>query len=228
YVVNDFYKRFVNPQASQKQLVAAGRWSTVGLMIITSLMALLLSNALQAFNILLQVGAGTGLIYILRWFWWRINAISEITAMIVSFLVAVYFQLIHPQTAFPELSSSFKLLSGVGFTTLVWLTATFLTKPVDREKLRSFYRLIQPGGPGWKKIVREAREDGEPVDEDEGHWDVPIGILCMVLGITSIYSALFATGNWIYGHFGMASGLTALALLSGYYLSRMWRKLRLK
>ncbi len=228
YVVNDFYKRFVNPQASQKQLVKAGRWSTVGLMIITSLMALLLSNALQAFNILLQIGAGTGLIYILRWFWWRINAVSEITAMVVSFLVAIYFQLIHPHTGLPALSTAFQLLSGVGFTTLVWLSATFLTKPDEREKLYSFYRLIQPGGPGWKKIVREAREEGTPVDEGEGKWDVPIGILCMVLGITSIYSALFATGNLIYGHFWMAGVLIAVTVVAGYYLSRMWRKLRLK
>jgi len=228
YIVNDFYQRFVNPGATQKQLVKAGRWATILLMIVTSLMALLLSNALQAFNILLQVGAGTGLIYILRWFWWRINAVSEITAMVVSFLVAVYFQLIHPNTGWPALSTAFQLLSGVGFTTIVWLTATYLTKPVDREKLRSFYRLIQPGGPGWKKIVDEAREEGMPVDEGEGHWDVPIGILCMVLGTISIYSALFATGNWIYGHFQMAAGLTVLALASGFYLSRLWRKLRMR
>lgn len=228
YVVNDFYKRFVKPEASQKELVKAGRISTLALMVITSILALALSNALQAFNILLQVGAGTGLIYILRWFWWRINAASEITAMIVSFLVAIYFQIIHPLTGLPSISTAEQLLSGVGFTTFIWLLVTLITKPVDTKTLRDFYRLIQPGGPGWRKIVVNARKEGDYIDEGEGKWDVPYGILCMFLGILAIYSALFATGNWIYGEFELAAGLTVISAFAVILLTRAWRKLTLK
>ena len=100
YVVNDFYSRFIKPEATDKELVAVGRISTVGLMVLAALLATVLSNALEAFNILLQIGAGTGLIFILRWFWWRINAYTEISAMIVSFIVAIYFESIHNKLGF--------------------------------------------------------------------------------------------------------------------------------
>ncbi len=227
YVVNDFYKRFLNPQASEKNLVLAGRFSTVILMMITVIIALLLSNALQAFNILLQIGAGTGLIFILRWFWWRINAFSEITAMIVSFIIALYFQIIHPFTGLPEVSTAIQLVIGVGITTAAWIVVTFLTKPADKKTLRKFYRLVHPGGPGWKKVIKDAEKDKDPIeDKDDKPWDVPNGILCMVLGCFAIYSALFATGNWIYGKYYYAGILTLIVFISGFLLLKISGKLK--
>lgn len=229
YVVNDFYKRFLNPKASEKKLVLVGRFSTVILMMITVIIALLLSNALQAFNILLQIGAGTGLIFILRWFWWRINAFSEITAMIVSFIIALYFQIIHPFTGLPEVSTAIQLVIGVGITTAAWIFVTFLTKPADKKTLRKFYRLVHPGGPGWKKVIKDAEKDKDPIeDKDDKPWDVPKGILCMVLGCFAIYSALFATGNWIYGKYIYAGILTLIVFISGFLLLKISGKLKVK
>jgi Na+/proline symporter len=226
YIVNDFYQRFVNPQATEKQLVRVGQVSTVGLMLATLVFALLLSNALQAFNILLQVGAGTGLIFILRWFWWRISAYSEIAAMVISFVMALYLELIHPALGFSPLSSGDKLLWGVGVTTVGWLLVTLLTPPTDPATLRRFYRLVHPGGPGWRRGVREAQQDNELVGERTEAWDVPWGILCMFLGVVAVYCALFATGQWIYGRYEIALVLTVVTLLAAYLLFRTWAHIR--
>jgi Na+/proline symporter len=228
YVVNDFYKRFINPQAGEKKQVFAGRVSTVGLMILTGLMALLLSNALQAFQILLQVGAGTGLLFILRWFWWRINPYSELTAMGVSFMVAVYLQAIHPHTGLPSISSHLQLLLGVGITTVSWISITLLTSPSNKKTLRSFYQLVNPGGPGWKNVVDRARQEGEPLEPKEQRWDVPQGILCMVLGCFGVYSTLFAAGYWIYGKYALALILSVVAVTSSFFLMKMWKKLKMQ
>ncbi len=229
YVINDFYKRFLKPNASERNLVLMGRLTTVFLVVVATLFALLLNNALQAFNILLQIGAGTGLIFILRWFWYRINAYSEITAMIASFLVALYFQLVHQLTGLPELSSGWQLVTGVAVTTICWLTVTLLTKPADKKTLFSFYELVHPGGPGWRKVVAIAREENIILEKDtSAKWDVPAGILCMLLGCLMIYSMLFATGHWIYGNFEWAVVSTAMALISMWLLSRAWRRLRFR
>jgi len=226
YVVNDFYKRFVNPNASEKQQVAAGRISTVLLMVLAGILALLLSNALQAFNILLQIGAGTGLLFILRWFWWRINPYSELTAMIVSFVVALYFQFVHAHTGLPEMSNAAKLVTGVGITSIAWIGVTLLTKPSDTKTLRSFYRLVRPGGPGWKPVIEQAQRDNDAIEEAGQPWDVPTGILCMITGCFAVYAALFATGSWIYGRIGPAIVLTIAAAAGSLVLFRLWNKLR--
>ncbi|MBN1893202.1 Na+:solute symporter, partial [bacterium] len=228
YMVNDFYRRFLKPQASEKQLVLVGRISTVFFMLCASILAILLENALQAFQILLQVGAGTGLIYILRWFWWRINAVSEITAMTVSFLVALYFRFLHPATGLPALSPAAELVLGVAVTTVFWLLATFLTKPTDSGTLLSFYRKVHPGGAGWKKPLREASAvDAAWKSLAEEKSDVPAGIRCMVLGCITVYSALFATGNWIYGRVFAASVFTLISLSGSVLLFLAWKKLKL-
>ncbi len=226
YVVHDFYRRFINPDASERKLVLLGRLSTIVLTAVALLFALLLSNALQAFNIVLQIGAGTGLIFILRWFWWRINAYSEITAMIVSFLVALYFQFIHPLTGLPAISTSLQLVTGVVVTTVAWVTVTLLTSPAEKQTLREFYRLVRPGGPGWKRVVREAEKDNDPIEEvNPRKWNVPKGILAMVFGCLFVYSVLFATGNWIYSHYWMAAILTGISLICAYILMVFWRRL---
>ncbi|MCD6332993.1 MAG: Na+:solute symporter [Bacteroidales bacterium] len=228
YIANDFYRRFLNPKATEKQVVAAGRISTIVLMILAGIFALLLQNALQAFNILLQIGAGTGLIYILRWFWWRINAYTEITGMIVSFVIALYFQFVHPLTGLPEIATHWQLVIGVGVTTAAWLAVTLMTKPVEKEKLRSFYRLVHPGGPGWKKVIAEADAEGvELIPQEDRGWDVPTGILCILLGAFSIYFTLFATGYYIYENFVPAIILTFAASITIFLLTRAWRRLKM-
>ena len=227
YVVNDFYKRFLKPDATDRQMVGLGRITTVILMLLSAGLALLLSNALQAFNILLQVGAGTGLIFILRWFWYRINVYSEITAMIVSFLVALYLQIIHPRLGFDIIPSEFQLVIGVTITTIIWISVTLLTPTEDQKTLQEFYRKIQPGGMGWKKVVDQAKKDGINIEGEKGAWDVPTGILCMLIGSITIYSFLFSIGYFLYKDFNLAFILISVSIISLYFLNKTWRKLKM-
>ena len=227
YVVNDFYKRFLKPDATDRQMVGLGRITTVVLMLLSAGLALLLSNALQAFNILLQVGAGTGLIFILRWFWYRINVYSEITAMIVSFLVALYLQIIHPRLGYEIIPSELQLVIGVAITTIIWISVTLLTPTEDQKTLQEFYRKIQPGGMGWKKVVDQAKKDGINIEGEKGAWDVPTGILCMLIGSITIYSFLFSIGYFLYKDFNLAFILISLSIISLYFLNKTWRKLKM-
>ena len=227
YIVNDFYTRFINPSATQRSQVLAGRISTVVLMTLAVLLALLLSNALQAFHILLQVGAGTGLIYILRWFWWRINAYTELTGMVVSFLVALYFEIIHVKLGFTPIPVPVKLVTGVAITTFSWLLVTLLTKPEKTETLRSFYRLVHPGGPGWKKVLDDAKNEGvELVSPEKAEWDVPTGILCMLLGSFIVILSLFATGYILYGKYLLAFIFAVIDVILIALLIKTWKKLK--
>ncbi len=232
YVVNDFYRRFVKPGAPEKELVAIGRITTISLMIIAGLMALLfLNNATQAFDVLLLSGAGTGAIYLLRWFWWRINAWTEIAAMVaatISAIVLVFFV--------PDSSIQFwvldgftsKLLVAVLITTVVWILTTFLTAPETKETLRTFYRKTRPGGPGWKKVVEEARKDGETVidSRDEGRkWEMPLQALCVFIGAVAIYSALFSIGSFVYAKPWLGTLLGLVAVAGTIFLFRAFDKL---
>jgi SSS family solute:Na+ symporter len=225
YVVNDFYKRFIKPQAREKELVLVGRISTVVMMVLAGAMALWLENSLQAFKIMLQIGAGTGLLFLLRWFWWRVNAFSEITAMVVSFLVAIFFEFAHePLLGVGRLARSWEFVIGVGFTTVAWVIVTFLTRPTREGRLREFYRLSLPGGPGWRTVLAQARADGEAIDEGEGKWTVPLGLLCMMAGCAAVYGALFATGFLLYGNVIPAVILAVVAAASAVFLFKTWRK----
>jgi Na+/proline symporter len=219
YVVNDFYKRFIKPEASDKELVAVGRLSTVLLAVVSALLALLLSNALQAFNILLQIGAGTGLIFILRWFWWRINTYTEITGMVVSFLVAIYFEVVHIHL-FDPIEGHWKLLLGVSITTASWLIVTLFTQPESNEVLVSFYQKVHPASIGWKKVLK----NNPSVKEERGQ--LPFEIMLMVVGSFTVYGALFTIGFWLYGNLipAIASGLVALS--GSIFLMKNWGKLK--
>lgn len=210
YIVHDFYTRFVRPGASESEQVLAGRVSTVIMMLVAGFFALQLSNALQGFQILLQVGAGTGLIFILRWFWWRINAISEVVAMVVSFVVAVGLQL-----GDFGLATWQELLAGISITTLCWVSTAIMTSPADPETLKSFCRHINPGGPGWRHVYEDLRADGTTPASDPVN--IPRGIVCMMLGCLAVYSVLFSTGFWIYGEAlgGTVLSVTALAASAG-------------
>jgi SSS family solute:Na+ symporter len=232
YVVNDYYKRFINRQASEKQMVMVGRISTAVLMVMACALAVPLENAAKAFGIMLQIGAGTGLLFILRWFWWRVNAWSELTAMVVSFLVACFFTFLYPaavgKLGLPALSGSTVLVISVMFTTACWITVTFLTGPADDKVLFDFCRRVRAGGPGWSAVYRRAEQAGEPIEGSGEKWDVPLGVLCMVFGCVGVYAALFSTGMWIYGRYVPAVLLTAIAVGAGIVLVKLWGKLQLR
>ena len=225
YVVNDFYKSLIGKDASERKLVNVGRISVVFLMIISSLIALVLNNALQLFQIILMFGAGTGSIFILRWFWWRINAWSEIAAMICSGIVSVLFEF-SPigDLIFNEnfIQPYFKFPLVVLITTFVWITVTFMTKPDDDETLIKFYEKTSPGGPGWKRIknISKLRSKSE-----EKEWIVPRGILCMILGCFAIYSALFSTGYFIYGELSNGFIFLISTIIFSFILFKISKKI---
>ncbi len=225
YLVSDVYQRFINPDASEKTLVGLGRILTVVLMILASLFALVLDNALGAFQILLQIGAGTGLLFILRWFWWRINAASELAAMIVSFLVAIYFKFIHTAIGFEPMLGWQELVIGVAITTTGWVLVTLFSKPTDLKTLVSFIQKVKPGGPGWKRIREKAKTEGLQIYQEEGPWKVPYGILCMIFGSICVYGLLLGTGQFIYGNFLNGFILLVVAIGSGYGITRYWKRI---
>ncbi|MDP2471961.1 MAG: hypothetical protein Q8W46_13930, partial [Candidatus Palauibacterales bacterium] len=218
YVVDDFYRRFIAPERSERHYVAVARTSTVGLIVLALLVSLWLENALQAFQILLQIGAGTGLIFLLRWFWWRINAWSEISAMVTSFLIAVWFQFGQEAVGIPPLHPSVQLLIGVGVTTVAWLATTWVTAPTDTATLQSFYDLIRPLGRGWERVVQV---DASP----RGH-GVQATLACWFLGCAVVYAALFGTGYSLYGRVGLGTLFLAISALAGLGLFRMLPRIR--
>ena len=191
YAVEDCYRRFVAPDKDERHYVRVGRVVTVGLILLASALSLWLQNSYQAFQILLQIGAGTGLIFLLRWFWWRINAWSEIAGMVISFVVAVYFQFVHTALGLPPLAPTLQLVIGIAITTVGWLAVTFATPPTDRATLQTFYDRIRPMGPGWNGAVTT-----RPPNPGES---VTAAFLCWFLGCAVIYAALFGTGYVLYG-----------------------------
>ncbi len=221
YLVHDFYRRFFVTDKSEKHYVFTGRVFTVLLMIISAFFALYLNNSLQAFGIILQIGAGTGLIFILRWFWYRINVYSELTAMIVSFIVALTFEFIVPN----NFSVEEKLIIGVTITTISWLIVTMVTPPSNIETLQNFYKKIQPGGPGWQKVINESQENGIVITGKKEKWDVPSGILCMVFGSISVYSILFGIGYILYSKVTLGIVFMAISALSVVLLMKFWKRL---
>jgi len=208
YLVNDFYHRFIKPDASEKHLVNVGRLFTVLSIILGGGLGLFLTSAGQAFTLLLMIGAGTGMIYILRWFWWRINAYTEIVAMVSSLCIAFYFNFIDQSFAGWE-----KIVIGAILTTVVWIVATYFTPPDNEETLQNFVKKVNPGGPGWSKYSQGV--SSEP-------WPVPNGILCMILGCTAVYSVLLGVGQLIYGE-PLGLILIGLAGVSAFGLTRLWK-----
>ncbi len=216
YLVHDLYRRFIKPEASEKHYVLVSRLVTVGLMILAAALMFLLETARESFELLLSIGAGTGLIYLLRWFWWRINAWSEISAMASSFLIA--FGLFIAQKKGVAIPNHLSLVISVGITTLFWLTITLLTKPTDEKKLLSFYQLVRPMGKGWRKIREKAQLPPSPDS-------LPQALFGWVLGCVLVYSALFSLGNFLYGQALQGGILLLPALASGIGLTILLRQM---
>jgi hypothetical protein len=217
YLVHDFYRRFLRPGQDERHYVLAGRLTTALLMLAAALFTILLDTARTSFDLLLSVGAGTGLIYLLRWFWWRINAWSEIAAMVSSFLLAAALFIAQRRGA--AIPSHVSLLLMVATTTLIWLATTYTTRPTDVETLRRFYRIARPAGPGWRKIRAECPDTRRPDDLR----DAFAGWLA---GIALVYGALFGTGHLLLGH--RAAGIVAVTaavagvLVLARVLPRIW------
>lgn len=213
YIVNDFYGRYINEDASQRELITVGRLSTLILMILSALMALYgLNNAKEAFDIILMIGAGTGLIFILRWFWWRINAYAEIVAMIVSFIVALALS-----KADLDLPQYQLLLMGIGITSLSWIVTCFITPATDRDTLIQFYNKIRPHAMGWKKVI-----PAEYLNAHTSDRSLASEILMMTLGCLMIYSILLGMGCLLYGNFLWTGILMFMALIAGIIIKRIW------
>lgn len=213
YIVNDFYGRYIEQNASEEKLVLVGRISTVLLMLLASLVALYgLSNAKEAFDIILLVGAGTGLIFILRWFWWRVNAYAEIVAMVVSFAVALYFH--STESMMPQY---LQLITGIGITTIAWVATAFLGPVTDRNTLIAFFRKIRPHAAGWKAILPSQMQY-----DHTGDRSLASEVLMMTLGCLMVYAVLLGMGMLLYNEITSAVGLFGLAVICGWGIKKLW------
>ena len=221
YISIDFYKRFINVNASEKQVVFIGRISTILLMILAGFVALRLSDALDAFQILLQIGAGTGSIFLLRWFWWRVNAYSEITGMIISFLLAIYFQWFHEEITGQNLKPYIELLLSISITTISWILITLITKPTDNDKLLSFYKKIKPYGIGWKSFrllnnISLSQKDSKSSMND---------LLLLFLGILAVYFCLFGFGYILFDEKLIGVFMLTISFISAFFANYIMKNI---
>ncbi len=217
YLVHDGWARFIRPDANEAAKVRAGRWASLLSLLAGALLSLSLTSAAQAFNLLLLLGAGTGGLFILRWFWWRISASTEIVAMVVSLAVAAYFTWVHdalaaePVAMVPAMAPWAKLVVGSLLTTAGWVAAALVLPPESPEVLQRFVDKVQPGGPGWNRFPTTQATSGE--------WNVPRSLLMAFLGCVAVYSLLLGMGavlfdgGWTALLYGAMAGLAIQGLL---------------
>jgi SSS family solute:Na+ symporter len=224
YLVHDFYRRFIKPDAHEKHYVTVGRICTIGLYIFAALLSRLLESSQEAFEVLISIGAGTGLLYLLRWFWWRINAWTEVVAMVSSFTVSVIFFVLRKTGHAQPFAHT--VLYSVAFTTICWLITAYVSPPTTRERLIAFYRKVHPSGPGWRVVRQEAGiSEAEAALHSDRMGQATLG---WIAGCLTIWSSLFAIGNFLYGRLPLALTLTAVFVVSGLTLiaviNRLWDK----
>ncbi len=225
YLVHDFYRRFMRPDSNEKHYVLVGRLTTIGLFLSSSVLVFFMETAQDSFNIILQVGAGTGLLYLVRWFWWRINAWCEIVAMISSFAISILLLVLRKGGIL--FSTHQQLAMTVAFTTICWLATVYLTPETDRRTLVDFYRKVRPFGPGWRPIQVAAGVTDAEAAEHTKHENIPLSLLGWAAGCMAIWSSLFCVGNFLYGRLNYAYGLLAVFVISGaalvWVINRLWR-----
>ena len=221
YLVHDFYRRFVRTDADEHHYVRAGRLATVAIFIGAAATVYLLDTAKDVFDVILQVGAGTGLLYLVRWFWWRVNAWCEIVAMASSFLVSI--ALLALKTQGVVFSTHVALVVTVAITTVCWLATAYVGPETDRAVLVNFYRVVHPAGPGWEPIRKLAGDVPRAVADRD---NIPLALLGWVAGCTAIWSALFAEGSYLYGRMPQAILLTVVFIASSaalmFVVKRTW------
>jgi len=220
YLVNDLYARFLRPDLGERELVRASRLATLLMMLSSLVVTYFLTSIEGAWRFLLAIGAGTGLVLILRWYWWRINAWSEISAMIASLVVSLVLWFGAGLNPDDPVQWAWIMLATVGSSTVVWLAVTFLTRPEEEQTLRRFYLKVRPGGRGWSRISSGLGLGGEPVDGGPLNWTN------WVAGVTSVYSSLFGVGQIIFGATGRGVVLLAIALACFAWIGRNLRPSR--
>jgi SSS family solute:Na+ symporter len=224
YLVHDFYRRFLKKDATEKHYVMVGRLATIVLFFSAGALVFVLETAKDSFDIILQVGAGTGLLYLVRWFWWRVNAWCEVNAMISSFGFSVLILIL--RKAGVVIPTHYALILTVLATTVVWVLTAFLGPKTDPQTLLKFYKKVRPFGPGWEPVRKEA---GISKAEAKSTGDnFPVALVGWVSGSLTIWSALFAVGNFLYGRMTYAFILLAVFIVSGTALlrviNRLWEK----
>jgi Na+/proline symporter len=220
YLVNDVYRRFMNPSASEKHYVAVSRWATILLFLASTLVTWQLSSVEGAWRFLLAIGAGTGLVLILRWYWWRINAWSEISAMLASFAISGVCFATVPGRWFPvgdPRNDSTIMLITVVLSTLIWLAVTYMTAPEREDVLAAFYQRVRPGGPGWARVSEGMGLGREPIPGGALAWTN------WVAGIVAVYSTLFGIGKVVFGQIGNGLVLLVIALIAFAWIARSFR-----
>ena len=220
YLVNDFYKRFLNRTATEKHYVSISRWATVFLFLASAVVTHYLGTIEGAWKFLLALGSGTGLVLILRWYWWRINAWSEISAMIASFVVSIAaINIIKPRFPAGDLrGDAWVMLVTVAVSTVVWLGVTFATKPEPDRVLEAFYRRVRPGGPGWAVVSERI---------GFGRESIPGGALAWtnwIAGIVAVYSSLFGIGKLVLGNIVPGLVMLAIAVVAFSWIARSFRE----
>jgi SSS family solute:Na+ symporter len=216
YLVHDVYRRFVRPGATETHYVAVGRVVTGLLMLVAALLTYVLDTARQSFELMMSIGAGTGLLYLLRWFWWRVSAWSEVAAMVSSFVFAAGF--FAAAKAGASVPAHVALITSVAATTLVWVAVTYLAPATDRRMLVAFYDRVRPAGPGWAAIRRDTNLAPSPDS-------VPQMLLGWTLGCAFVYAALFGAGSFLYGRTAQGLVWLAVLLVSGIGLARLLPRL---
>lgn len=223
YLVHDFYRRFMHPGDTEQHYVKAGRWATIILFVVSSATVFVLQSAQDNFNIMLQVGAGTGLLYLLRWFWWRITAWCEIVAMVSSFVVSILFLILHKSGV--NFGTAQELLITVIATTICWMAAAFIGPQTDRATLIQFYKSVRPFGPGWTRIRIEAGISDAEAAAYAREDNIPLAMLGWVAGTALVWSGLFTVGNYLYGRMGYTAALAAVMVASGAAVVVVTRRL---
>ena len=221
YLVHDFYRRFLKKDATEKHYVMVGRLATVALFFSAGALVFVLETAKDSFDIILQVGAGTGLLYLVRWFWWRVNAWCEVNAMISSFGFSILLLIL--RKAGVIIPTHYALILTVLATTVVWVLTAFWGPKTDAKTLVKFYKKVRPFGPGWEPVRKEA---GLTKAEAKSTGDnFPVALIGWVSGSATIWSALFTVGNFLYGRTTYAFVLLGVFIVSGSVLLRVITRL---
>ncbi|HUL74938.1 MAG TPA: sodium:solute symporter family protein [Vicinamibacterales bacterium] len=221
YLVHDFYRRFLRTDAAEAHYVRVGRLVTIGLFLCSAGTVYLIDTAKDTFDVILQIGAGTGLLYLVRWFWWRVNAWCEVVAMVSSLAVSIGLLILKKEGV--TFSTHLALMTTVAVTTVCWLVAAYAAPPTEPRVLAAFYQKVRPFGPGWARVRRDL---GLPARDAAEAGQIPLALTGWVSGCVMIWSALFTIGSALYGRWSAAGALAVVFVASAvtvvWVVQRLW------